>query len=660
MAKKEINVKIAAKNALAKGLGEAKASLKKFGESAKRIAGFFAKGFLAAGAAVAGFVTKSLAAYAQQEQAERSLIAAMNAHNEAGESLLPMLRRKADAIQKETGVADEATLAGMARMRMLGVQIDQMDHAAKGVIALTRAGMGQEAAERAMAAALQGNVSMLTRYLPALRGVTDAAEQQRIVNEFLTRGYESQMAELDTLSGRWGALKGSVGDMWEEFGRAISQNDLVVEALARAQDAVEQFKDMVVDWVDGGGVQNLIAGFQLFWAEVTNIWNMTSSSAHVAFSAIGDGAESAINYVVGIFKTWMKSNIDSVMAQIDVFKSLWEAIRNPGRESFQALLSSARDAGTAIVDVYRNVGDEIVNGYEEVTHRTEAALHQREAYQQEHADRIAGISQRQLDALMAHDEERTAAAKAAAEAEIALAEGVSQSIIDRAQETTREKLNEIRTRLRAEHEAGNDVIEVAKEIFQGGRQWAHELTASLMAEIDTRVESEEEAAELKRQIQEQLSADIGEIHRGLTEIIRQEQQQRVENEKEAAGEMVKAHQGAADAIGNIQADAGDRAERGGLGRDGGRRAGAAFGSAWNQAWNSEVGRVLDGLGFGGGPGDFGGGGRGFDSSPISRSDLSGAGAFGGGQRVDGMTEAILRELEEMNRNQTKLLTWGGR
>ena len=76
MAKKEISVVIRAKSFLKQGYGE----IQKFGKSLMTIGKTLATGFIAAGAAVAGFVGKALSAYAEAEKAERSLAAAIDAH----------------------------------------------------------------------------------------------------------------------------------------------------------------------------------------------------------------------------------------------------------------------------------------------------------------------------------------------------------------------------------------------------------------------------------------------------------------------------------------------------------------------------------------------------------------------------------------------------
>lgn len=259
MVEKKLTLTIRARNALQAGLAKSRASLSKFAAGATRFGKALAKGFLIAGAALVAFGTKAVSMFAEQEKSEKAVIASLNAHGEAGEKLLPKLKAIAGAIQDQTGAADENTLQGMANMRMLGVQTEQLGRASKGVIALTRAGLGNEAAQKAMAMAIQGNFDMLNRYLPALKGTTDASEKAIIVNDFLIKGYAAQQEELNTVTGRWKALKGRVGDAWEEVGKAVAMNGQVTATLDKMGEAVKAFGNKVAAWVAAGGFQKFHA-----------------------------------------------------------------------------------------------------------------------------------------------------------------------------------------------------------------------------------------------------------------------------------------------------------------------------------------------------------------------------------------------------------------
>jgi len=248
----KLEVRVEARNMLAKGLAGARAALGEFAKIAAKVG-------IAAGAALAGMAAKAVHAFGVQEKVERSLVEAMKAHGEAGDILLPKLRALAGAIQDETGVGDENTLSRMAQLRLLGVQTDALGDAAKGVIALTHAGMGEEAATRAMAGATMGNYEALTRYIPALRQTTDQSEKARIVADFLAKSYAAQKGELNTVSGQFQALKGRIGDVWEEVGSAISKNGALTETLKKAGDAVKEFGSRIAQWVGSGGAEAAFA-----------------------------------------------------------------------------------------------------------------------------------------------------------------------------------------------------------------------------------------------------------------------------------------------------------------------------------------------------------------------------------------------------------------
>lgn len=254
MAKREISIVLRAKNAMAAGLAKAGESLKSFGKSAARIGKAFTVAFLAAGTAVAGFAAKAVAAYAKQESAEKLAADALRAHGEEVNNSMAMIRKHASAIQDETGAADENTIATMARLRILGVETSALGEAARATLALKSAGMEESAAIKAVAMARAGEFTMLQRYIPALRQASGEAEKARIVNDFLAKGYEQQKGQLNTVAGQWAALKGRVGDVWEEIGKAIAQNAGLVAILQRAGDAVKAFGQRISDWVAGGGI----------------------------------------------------------------------------------------------------------------------------------------------------------------------------------------------------------------------------------------------------------------------------------------------------------------------------------------------------------------------------------------------------------------------
>ena len=250
MAKKELTLVIRARNAVAAGLKSVMGSIKSLAGGILKASKWIATGVAAATAAIGAVAAKALSAYAVQEKATRALASSLAAAGDNATELVPKLKAVASAIQDETGADDDAVVAGMARLRLLGVTADKLGDAARATIALKSAGLEETAAQKAVAMAMQGSYDMLNRYVPALRTAKDETEKARIVNELFAKGYEQQKAVLNTTSGAWAALKGRIGDAWEEIGKAIERSFGIRDALNKAGDAVKKFGERVSEWID--------------------------------------------------------------------------------------------------------------------------------------------------------------------------------------------------------------------------------------------------------------------------------------------------------------------------------------------------------------------------------------------------------------------------
>jgi hypothetical protein len=463
MTERGITLVMRVRNAMARGLSGAGQALSDFGKSAMRIGRAFTTAFLAAGAAVAGFAAKALQAYGVQEAAEKSLESALRAHGDELKTNMQSMKAYAAAIQDETGVADHNILLRMARLRMLGVEADQLDAAAKATIALKAAGMEEDAAIKAVAMARQGQYTMLQRYIPALRDATSEAEKAAIVNDFLTRGYAQQKDQLQTVAGQWGLLKNRVGDLWEELGRVIAQNESVTNGLRRAGEAVKAFGQRINEWAAGGGVTNATATFKLMFEEIRFGFLRASNAAHVAFSAMGDGADTAANFV-----------IEKLKAMGRVAVAVFEALRSPSKAAFAAIKDAALD---------------VAAGTEIITRRTDAALATRADLEREHAARVAAIAQEQTDRLSEIGKERAANAEADLE-RISIAEGKrvddAEANARRLAELEREKeqiANEMRARMR---EQAQEAIRLAQDELRKKEEIARQTVAALLAEVNAK------------------------------------------------------------------------------------------------------------------------------------------------------------------------------
>jgi len=356
MAKKELTLVIRARNAVAAGLKSVMGSIKSLAGGILKASKWIATGVAAATAAIGAVAAKALSAYAVQEKATRALASSLAAAGDNATELVPKLKAVASAIQDETGADDDAVVAGMARLRLLGVTADKLGDAARATIALKSAGLEETAAQKAVAMAMQGSYDMLNRYVPALRTAKDETEKARIVNELFAKGYEQQKAVLNTTSGAWMALKGRIGDAWEEIGKAIERSFGIRDALNKAGDAVKKFGERVSEWIDS-------EKFQALQTSVQGIVNAMQSSEgrqvlakaswdylKSVFEYAGDLLMAAGDYIgtrihAAILDAWGKADVAAELRESGKF--LFNASKSlAGSE----LRKAARDFDKAMAD----------------------------------------------------------------------------------------------------------------------------------------------------------------------------------------------------------------------------------------------------------------------------------------------------------------------
>jgi|TARA_Y100000310_G_scaffold338121_1_gene426915 hypothetical protein len=259
MAKNEVSIVIKARNLASKAIMGIRNEFKRLGRLGASIGRAIKTGLKVGIAAMTAVVAASavvVKAFAEQEKAVNSLESAMSSLGDDVAKLLPKFTKLAAEIQDLTGIADESTIALMAQIRNLGVMPDQMEKATKGAIGLAKAlGLDANAAARYTALALQGEFTILQRYVPALRQATSEAEKQAIVTDLMNRGFKQSQAELDTVSGRWRELKGRVGDLFEAFGEAISKGIDLRSTMASLSEKIKDLGNRMAD----GGISKLAA-----------------------------------------------------------------------------------------------------------------------------------------------------------------------------------------------------------------------------------------------------------------------------------------------------------------------------------------------------------------------------------------------------------------
>ena len=204
-------------------------------------------------AAAGGLAAVSLKAWAEQEKQERLLDTALKSVGASVETYGKRLREAARQIQQMTTVGDEAALAIMRQGLNLGVAAGQVDEFTRMTIGLSKAlGLDMTAATRYAALALQGEFTVLRRYIPALRQTTDATQQLAIVQEVAARGWQQARAETETFGGRLQQLRNRLGDLAERLGKALMPMlEGVISRVEAFAARLERMTDIeVAAWID--------------------------------------------------------------------------------------------------------------------------------------------------------------------------------------------------------------------------------------------------------------------------------------------------------------------------------------------------------------------------------------------------------------------------
>ncbi len=204
---------------------------------------------IAMGAALTVAAFKAAKAAGVQEKAEFLLASALkNTKNETGVSI-EELKKYASNLQKVTTVGDETSLKTMQLGLSMGVSADEIGDATKQAIGLSKAyQVDLNAAMKLVALGRAGEFSMMARYIPQLRGLTDKTKMAAIANEAMAKGFEIAKAETETYLGMMEQLTNILGDLWEDVGFKI---------IPVFKDYIKIIKEQIVpgvkEWIDESG-----------------------------------------------------------------------------------------------------------------------------------------------------------------------------------------------------------------------------------------------------------------------------------------------------------------------------------------------------------------------------------------------------------------------
>ena len=245
----------------------ASGSLHKVRESSEAVASSFKAIALAGAAAAAAFTAiavKAVKASVEQETGIRRLDAALQRVGDSYSDASAEIEAFASAQQATTRYGDETTRQVLQQLVQLTGDYSAATLRATALIEdMAESGMSLDGATRAVGMALAGNVQALGRYVPELRGLSQAqvdamtsAERQRLVLDALAAQYGGTAAAIAPLDLAMARVANKAGDVEQAFGDALKASGALESGGGAIIDSLSDFER----WVQANG-QGISRGF---------------------------------------------------------------------------------------------------------------------------------------------------------------------------------------------------------------------------------------------------------------------------------------------------------------------------------------------------------------------------------------------------------------
>jgi hypothetical protein len=257
----------------------------------------------------------SVRAFGIQEKAELQLRAALQANGREVDKLFGRYSAFASEMQRVTVVGDETTLAMLAQAESFGLSADNAERAVKNSIAMQSAfGVNAQSALRYTAALEQGNATMLTRYIPSLRDITDESEKVAEAQRILGNAFSSAEAEAQGSAGQITQLKNAFGDLMEVVGGVIAE--AIMPFIKRAKQMAEQLqtidREILKTVVGYGALVAAIGPAMLIIGKFTKVLGLLLSPLALKLAAI---------VALGVGINWLIQNIPALAERFKFYFS---------------------------------------------------------------------------------------------------------------------------------------------------------------------------------------------------------------------------------------------------------------------------------------------------------------------------------------------------
>jgi hypothetical protein len=256
-----------------RGINKAKSGTSSLMGVVKKLGGVMAAAFSIR--AMVNFFTTSVKLANEQIAVENELASALRSNGKDVDINMRRYKRFASQMQSMTTIGDETTLSLIRLAETM--QSKAPEEAARMAIGLSKAlKMDLQTATRAAVLAQNGNTTALQRQIPALREATTEAGRLAAIQKTVTVGMRIAADEANTVAGKWAQVKNAWGDVREEIGNVIANNDDLVISLEKLKTEIELLPDYAklaqrsFSWIFGSTVKRSIREAEKEFDEFVN------------------------------------------------------------------------------------------------------------------------------------------------------------------------------------------------------------------------------------------------------------------------------------------------------------------------------------------------------------------------------------------------------
>jgi hypothetical protein len=202
--------------------------------------------------ALTGFVTDSVKAAIESEEAQNNLRLALEATGHEVEGNALHFSMYAENLMEVTKYTDEQVMATQALLLQMGLSTRQVDEATRGAIGMASVfKIDLQTAAQLVGKAVEGNVTRFDKYIPQLKFCSTEAEKVALVHKKMGEWFGTAKGQVNTFGGQVSQLNKYWGELKESLGKMVTENKGVSDFIYVLTEGIKALRKEVESFQSG-------------------------------------------------------------------------------------------------------------------------------------------------------------------------------------------------------------------------------------------------------------------------------------------------------------------------------------------------------------------------------------------------------------------------